>query len=295
MKLKLFFWRFLNLKNQLIKILKIIKKLKKVRIIIKQKAPRFVGWGMTTQHFPPWSSENQPDLVSREFNKIENDFRNMVKNNEFVMTNYQKDGVYYDDPIATVNELSWRHFIVYWSAKFAANSTNQSSFNFVEAGVCDGISINFAISALENVTGLGENDKIYLYDTWGPMKPEYLTPKESIKSGAYADLSIDQTRLNLTRFENNCIFVKGYIPEIFTEEPGPSKLSWLHIDLNSSMPTQKTLEQFAPKILSGGVILFDDYGWKFYRDTKRVADAFLSNLDGSLLPLPTGQAIFFKR
>ena len=191
--------------------------------------------------------------------------------------------------------MSWRHFIVYWSAKFAANSTNQSSFNFVEAGVCDGISINFAISALENVTGLGENDKIYLYDTWGPMKPEYLTPKESIKSGAYADLSIDQTRLNLTRFENNCIFVKGYIPEIFTEEPGPSKLSWLHIDLNSSMPTQKTLEQFAPKILSGGVILFDDYGWKFYRDTKRVADAFLSNLDGSLLPLPTGQAIFFKR
>jgi len=268
-------------------------RLKKLRIV-KQKPPRFIGWGMTTEHYPPWSSDNNPDSASREFIEIEREFFDLVRNNQFVMSLFQKEGVYYADPIAKVSELSWRHFIVYWSAKFAAQSTNQSSFNFVEAGVCDGISTNFAIAALKSVTGLSENDKFYLYDSWGPMLLEHLTNKESIIAGKYADLSIDQTRKNLSRFEDNCVFVKGYIPSVFTEEPGPNNLSWLHIDLNSAMPTLKTLEQFVPKVLSGGVILFDDYGWKFYRDTKRVSDDFLSAVDGSLLPLPTGQAIFFK-
>jgi len=105
---------------------------------------------------------------------------------------------------------------------------------------------------------------------------------------------LDRTKANLNEFKEHCEFVKGYIPEIFTENPGPDNLSWLHIDLNSSMATQKALEQFVPKLLSGCVILFDDCGWAGYKETKEVVDEFFSKKDGILMPLPTGQAIFFK-
>ena len=61
------------------------------------------------------------------------------------------------------------------------------------------------------------------------------------------------------------------------------------------MPTRKTLEECVPKLLSGGVVVFDDYGWRGFDETKKVADEFFSKKDGILMPLPTGQAIFFKR
>ena len=91
-----------------------------------------------------------------------------------------------------------------------------------------------------------------------------------------------------------CRFIKGHIPNVFVENPGPSELSWLHIDLNSSMPTLKTLEQFVPKLLPGGVVLFDDYAHGGFRETREVADEYCSKVNGLLFPLPTGQAIFFK-
>jgi len=49
-----------------------------------------------------------------------------------------------------------------------------------------------------------------------------------------------------------------------------------------------------PKLTSGGIILFDDYGWKNHKDTKEAVDAFFKNKSGILKALPTAQAIFFK-
>ena len=156
------------------------------------------------------------------------------------------------------------------------------------------MTVYFAASALKEEC-VNRDYRLFLYDAWDSMKSEYLTTKESGAVGNYSYLSLDRTKANLKQFEEHCEFVKGYIPEVFSENPGPSDLSWLHIDLNSSMPTQKTLEQFVPKLLSGGVVLFDDYGHGGFSETKKVADEFFSKKDGILMPLPTGQAIFFKR
>jgi hypothetical protein len=61
------------------------------------------------------------------------------------------------------------------------------------------------------------------------------------------------------------------------------------------MPTEETLKFFYEKILPGGVILFDDYAWNGYVDTKRVVDRFFQMKNVELLHLPTGQAIVFKK
>ena len=262
--------------------------------MLKPKTPRFTGWGMTSKHALPWDIKNSTDAIGLKFSDVENNLKMLVRDGEFVLTQFRKKSAYIEDPSTYLSYLSWRHYLVYWSATLATRFTKTSSYNFVEAGTCDGLTIKFAISALENEIDKDTNYKIYLYDAWDAMKLEHLTTKESGAEGHYSYLSIDQTKGNLKQFEEHCEFVKGYIPEVFSENPGPDNLSWLHIDLNSSMPTQKTLEQFVPKLLSGGVVLFDDYGHKGYSETKKVADEFFSKKDGILMPLPTGQAIFFK-
>ena len=105
---------------------------------------------------------------------------------------------------------------------------------------------------------------------------------------------MEQAQNNLRSVSPNCTFIKGHIPEILSTRPGPSELSWLHIDLNSSIPTLRTLEHFVPRLLSGGLVLFDDYAHWGFKETRKVADEYCKQVNGLLLPLPTGQAIFFK-
>ena len=272
-----------------------VKTFKRIRIMLKPKTPRFTGWGMTSKHALPWDIKNSTDKTGLKFSEVESDLKKLIKDGEFVLTQFQKNSSYAEDPSITLNSLSWRHYLVYWSATIATRFSKTSSCNFVEAGTCDGLTIKFAISALENEIDRDTNYKIYLYDAWDAMKLEHLTTTESGAEGHYSYLSIDRTKANLKQFGEHCEFVKGYIPEVFSENPGPDNLSWLHIDLNSSMPTQKTLEQFVPKLLPGGVVLFDDYGHGGFSETKEIADKFFSDDDGLLMPLPTGQAIFFKR
>ena len=261
--------------------------------MFKPKAPRFVGWGMTSKHALPWDIKNSTDRTGLQFLKVDLDFLHRINLGEIYLGFGNNKEVNFSNLLI---EHRWRHYIVYWSATLATRNTKWSrSCNFVEAGVWYGMSATFAISALENEIDRDTNYKIYLYDAWDAMKLEHLTTKESGAEGHYSYLSIDRTKANLKQFGEHCEFVKGYIPEVFSENPGPRDLSWLHIDLNSSMPTQKTLEQFVPKLLPGGVVLFDDYGHGGFSETKEIADKFFSDDDGLLMPLPTGQAIFFKR
>ena len=83
----------------------------------------------------------------------------------------------------------------------------------------------------------------------------------------YDYLNIDITKKNFV----DLIFNKGLIPSVFQKAENPTQINWLHIDLNSSEATQSSLEFFFDKLVSGGVILFDDYG---FRDTRKTVDKF---------------------
>ena len=184
----------------------------------------------------------------------------------------------------------WRHYIVFWSARYAAKATNCSVKNLVECGVCDGLTVYFAMNALKGMYEF----KSFLYDTWKGMKSEYLLESEKWHVGSYSYLTIENTRSNLAAFKGETVFIKGYIPESFEASDNPTEIAWLHIDLNSSLPTTDALQFFFEKMPPGGVILFDDYAWDGYYDTKLAVDEFFSGKPGALLPLPTGQAIYFK-
>ena len=254
----------------------------------------FTGWGMTTNTNPPWTSNNNNEAL--KFEKINNKLIQLIKDEKFILTQFsmKEKGKNKKEEIEiyllALDTLKWRHLIVYYSFLLAKKFT-QKEMNIVECGVCDGLTIFYAINAYEKKN---YDLKVYLYDSWKKMERKHLNDQELHHLGDYSYLNINITKNNLRDYNENLIFNIGYIPEVLTSSTYPKHLSWLHIDLNSSSPTIEALKFFYEKLNSKGVILFDDYGHKSYEPTKYVIDNFFNDLDGQLIAFPTGQAMFIK-
>lgn len=248
--------------------------------------PSFRGWGMSTFTHTPWGSATEHGEVEANFNHTYIQLVELVRNKLFNLTQFKGE-----NQIKVLEALLWRHYIVFWSASFAAKNTRNGAKNFVECGVCDGLTSFFALSAASQNGGEWGG---YLYDAWEAMRGDLLLESEKANQGEYSYLDVDVTRANLASFGTHLRFNKGYIPESFAVSENPESIVWMHIDLNSATPTIAALDYFWPRMASGGVILFDDYAWPGYEDTRNLILAWLKDKDGTLLPLPTGQALIFK-
>ena len=246
------------------------------RIVGRWPAPGFSGWGMTTDTLPPWSGDGG-DALTREFVSVHHELLRRIRAGTFHLSQF-KDA---PDLARVLEELRWRHYLVFWSARRAAGAAAGTRKTLVECGVCDGLTAYFAMRAVQPGGAFGA----VLYDAWQGLK----TP-----SGSYSGAALEITRDNLRDFERETTFVTGFLPESFAAAPLPDDVVWLHIDLNAAPPTAAVLDTLYGRMPRGGVILFDDYGWRDYQETKAVVDRFADANDGLLLPMPTGQAIFFK-
>jgi len=86
--------------------------------------------------------------------------------------------------------------------------------------------------------------------------------------------------------------IKGVVPDCLTRIT-TSRIAYLSIDMNSSEPELKTLEYFYDKVVPGGIIYFDDYGWE-YPELRKVVDKFFSSKPETLLHFPSGNSIVVK-
>jgi len=271
------------------------KKFKLLKSFIKKKSPflkkqkymiSFSGWGMeTTFPSPPWI--NSIDVNDVNFNSCHEELKSLISNKEFILSQFNLPGTNYEK---ILEELKWRSYIIYNSIICSINLSKNNDFKIVECGVCDGLTIFYALSACKskNVSFKG-----YLYDSFGSMKEEHLDEKDKIQVGDYDYLNIEQTKKNLQMYENEIIFNKGYIPKIFIDGNNPADISWLHIDLNSSKTTLQSMEFFFQKIIDSGVMIFDDYG--MFPSTKAIVDKFLADKKGHFINFPTGQGMFIKK
>ena len=230
----------------------------------------FEGWGMTTEHQLPW-------IDDLEFQKT----------NEIVKQTFIHDGVVNMADINT-DSLLWRHWNVAFCIRYVTRFAKPSNFNFVECGVASGMSAYFAFAELKD-----KSYTFHLYDSWEIMKSEYLYDTEKEHIGKYDGQSIQNTKKNLEQYSDKIKYHVGYIPKTL-DNSAPNEISYLHIDVNSAKTTNEILEFFYPRLVSGGLILFDDYGWTAYNETRKTIDKFLHVKNGILFISPTGQGIFYK-
>ena len=270
---------------------KIVKSLaKKIGFsLVKTNIIKFNGWGLISHRDLPWISKYKNEHLIK-FDKIEKEFLYKIKNKKFNLSQFNSSENSYQKNYDILLGLKYRHYYVYLSTLIA--NENTKSNNYVECGVCDGLTIffNSQLHVKNN-----KKKKVYLYDSWSEIRrKDFLNVKEKSKTDSYSYLDMDHTKKNLKDFQKFLIFNKGYIPEIFKTSKNPKKICWLHIDLNASKPTLNTLNFFYYRIERKGVILIDDYADDNYIETRKLIDKFFRGKKDILMQLPTGQAIIFK-
>lgn len=124
--------------------------------------------------------------------------------------------------------------------------------------------------------------KFFLFDTWG----EIVGGHEDYKKDIYQEVVERFKRYKFVEF------VRGVVPDSFVKVE-ISRLSLVLIDLNGWDAELSVLKEYYDKVVSGGVIYLDDYGWNYPR-LRSVVDTFLSDKPESLLHFSSGNAILIK-
>ena len=88
--------------------------------------------------------------------------------------------------------------------------------------------------------------------------------------------------------------MRGLIPSRFPELDERS-FSFVHIDVDLYQPTFDSIAFFYPRMIQGGLILCDDYGFTSCPGAKKAIDEFMADKPECVVQLPTGQALILKR
>ena len=73
------------------------------------------------------------------------------------------------------------------------------------------------------------------------------------------------------------------------------EICYLSIDMNSVEPEIAAATFFWDKVVKGGVVFLDDYGFPLHINQKIAFDRFVLERGQSILCLPTGQGIIIKK
>jgi O-methyltransferase len=184
-------------------------------------------------------------------------------------------------------KVHWRAYVACWAAEKAKHLDG----DFVECGVNKG---GLAATVIEYVGFRNLRKKFYLLDTFDGLSEDYISEEERAlgrKAGGYEECFEDVKR-TFARFEN-VVLIRGPVPETLPRVTS-EQVSYLSIDMNCAEPEIAAADFFWDKLVSGAVMLIDDYGWAGYAVQKRAFDLFAERNHVPLLALPTGQALIIK-
>lgn len=104
--------------------------------------------------------------------------------------------------------------------------------------------------------------------------------------------SLETLQNNLAEFDNVYIH-KGWIPECLNVVAG-EKFRFLHIDVDLYQPTYDSLVFFYPRMIPGGIIILDDFGFENCQGAYKATMDFMESKPEMIVHSPTGQGIIIK-
>ncbi|MEZ0277348.1 MAG: TylF/MycF/NovP-related O-methyltransferase, partial [Roseimicrobium sp.] len=177
--------------------------------------------------------------------------------------------------------IEWRAHMALWAASHAKGLEG----DFVECGVNTGI-MSIAICTYLDFNSLDKD--FYLFDTYRGIPEEQMSADEKETRIPHNKLFYEEcfeaVQRNFATWPR-CHLVRGMIPDTLTEV-NIEKVAYLHIDLNIAAPERAALEFFWDKVVSGGVILFDDYGSPLFREQYLSANEFAASKGVMIATLP---------
>ncbi len=186
--------------------------------------------------------------------------------------------------------LKDRHFILYSMAKSVANLLGDTA----ECGVYYGAS-SFLICL---ATVSSSNPTHHVFDSFAGLSQPDANDLISTDRQHWRkhDLAVPQpiVEANLNCFD----FVRyhaGWIPDRF-HEVAHRQFSFVHIDVDLYQPTHDSLSFFYERMVPGGVILCDDYGFSTCPGATKAFDGFIADKpENRVIHLTSGQGFIIKR
>lgn len=195
-----------------------------------------------------------------------------------------------DGAVLCGTEIYWRMHVICWAAAQAMHLDG----DFVDCGVNTGI---FARAVID-YTGFAESSKTYyLLDTFAGLDPRYSSQGEldrdmNQKYNGRKDTLYEQVLETFKGFPVKII--KGAVPDTLPEVTA-ARIAYLSVDMNCVQPETDALHYFWDRIVPGGIIILDDYGYcNAYMDQKHAHDAFARSKGVEILTLPTCQGMIIK-
>ena len=99
-------------------------------------------------------------------------------------------------------------------------------------------------------------------------------------------------RQNFAAWKNVRIIV-GSVPSTLAQIEADT-IAYLHLDMNSSTPEVAALDILWPRLTSGAVVLFDDWGYRGFEAQHEAMSVFARDHGLPIASLPTGQGLLLK-
>jgi len=191
--------------------------------------------------------------------------------------------------------ITWRYHTLIW----AARTCMAVSGDFVECGVYRG-DMTWMVTEMADLRGA--NKKFYIYDTFTGFAPQYSSADDFPGAPQYLEeidreyraADIESYVRNRFRDKDYVVVTKGVVPDVL-HEIVPQRIAFLHLDMNSPRAEAAALELLLDRLTPGGIVVFDDYGWKHFQNHKEATDRWLAARGQVILELPTGQGLMIKR
>jgi len=206
-------------------------------------------------------------------------------------------GAHQYDQYNTPFTIAWRLHTLVWAATAALGLPDG---DFVECGVFKG-DMAWVVG---EVTNLGQTGRqFHLYDSFEGFDPAQTTQQDfpdlpgflEYANAIYSAEGLwDGVQARFSDLSHYHLH-KGYLPGTLDRDGFPERIAYLHIDLNVAPAEIACLERLFDRVVPGGMIVFDDYGWKVFHRQKEAEDAFFAERGYQVLELPTGQGLVVKR
>ncbi len=160
-----------------------------------------------------------------------------------------------------------------------------------EAGVFTGGTAHLLAATM---TAERSTATLHLFDTFEGMPDTAEPTRDHHAPGDFSETSLEGVRARLAAYP----FVRfhpGFVPDTFAELDEDTRFAFVHVDLDIYPSVHDACVGLWPRVVPGGVMIFDDYGFRHLRHAaRRAVDEYFADKPDKPIVLSTGQAIVIK-
>jgi O-methyltransferase len=141
---------------------------------------------------------------------------------------------------------------------------------------------------------LGLNCRVYLCDTFaGVVKAD--AAEKIYAGGEHSDTSVAIVKALMRSLNvENEVILEGIFPDDTGKRIGDSRFRFAHIDVDVYRSAKESVEWLWPRLVIGGIMVYDDYGFQGCEGIARVVNEQRNDADRVVIHNLNGHAIVVK-